>query len=111
LIGNKWFKDVPRLLAALKFVDAVPPGTLYEKYRPIQEEIVDEIARTLFSLDSSQIYPPPVEPSDALLLANLSDLKPNTEYYKDQLAPYHRGKGYRLCITPYFEEHEMNGDV
>lgn len=99
LYANKWFKDVPRLLTALKIIETIPPGSLYEKYQPIQSKIIDELRRD-FNI--------PINPSDVLLLGWMGgyELKELTKSQKTWLSEYRRGDGYRFCLTPYFERYE-----
>lgn len=99
LIGNKWFKDVVRLLQALKLAEEIGPSGLYDKYRPMQENIIKEINND-FKLN--------IKPSDSLLLAYLTkdDLKKLNKKQLELIAPFKRGNKYRFCLTPYFEEKE-----
>ncbi|MEK6857095.1 MAG: aminotransferase class I/II-fold pyridoxal phosphate-dependent enzyme, partial [Nanoarchaeota archaeon] len=95
LYGNKWFKDPVRLLQGLKLAEEIPPGSLYNKYRPIQEEIIQDINKQ-FGLA--------IKPSDAFLLGHLD--REVAEDKKELVKNFARGKGYRFCLTPYFEREE-----
>jgi len=99
LYANKWFKDVPRLLTALKIVETIPPGSLYEKYQTIQSRIIDKL-REDFSI--------PINQSDVILLGWIGgyEAKKLTKSQKTWLAEYRRGDGYRFCLTPYFDKME-----
>ncbi|MBU0980919.1 MAG: hypothetical protein KJ709_09020 [Nanoarchaeota archaeon] len=103
LYGNKWFKDTLRLMQALKIAEdmgPVGPNSLYEKYRPVQEEIIRGIN------DELELC---LEPSDSLLIANVD--RDQLEFYtpeqQEMIKPFKRGNNYRLCLTPYFEMKEM----
>src|SRR3989344_2861232 len=100
LYANKWFKDVPRLLTSLKIVEEIPLGTLYTKYRPIQEEIISRINREL-SLE--------MKASDVILLGNISseNAKKMEDKTLEEISLFKRGNVYRFCLTPYFEQMEM----
>lgn len=96
LYGNKWFKDPVRLLQGLKVVEELPPGSLYDKYRPVQEKIIEELNKD-FNLN--------MKPSDAFLLGN-SKLDDVSEDKKNLVQNFLRGNHYRFCLTPYFEREE-----
>ncbi|MBW3022529.1 aminotransferase class I/II-fold pyridoxal phosphate-dependent enzyme [Candidatus Woesearchaeota archaeon] len=100
LYANKWFKDVPRLMTALKIVEEVPPGSLYKKYRPVQERIVANL-NDEFGLG--------MRTSDAVLLGHLTkeDAGMLDEEKRKMIESFRRGDGYRFCLTPYFEKLEM----
>ncbi len=100
LYANKWFKDVPRLLTALKIVEKIPPGSLYPKYSAVQKAIVKEINED-FSLN--------MRASDALLLGYLkkTDTFGFDEEKKKVIMPFERGDNYRFCLTPYYEKFEQ----
>ena len=99
LYANKWFKDVPRLLSALKIVEELPPGALYDKYRPIQESIIQRI-REEFDI--------PIQISDVLLLGYLKkeDAEKLSREKQELIQNFLRSTWYRFCLTPYFEERE-----
>ena len=99
LYANKWFKDPLRMLQSLKLVEELGFHTLYRKYRPIQEKII-EVNNSAYGLH--------ITPSDALLLGYMTPstadetLSPKE---RELVEPYRRGPGwYRFCLTPYFEE-------
>ena len=102
LYANKWFKDVQRVLTAAKIVEEIGPRSLHEKYESRQFDIVKKLNRE---------YGLNIQPSDALLLGNIPQEKTGnlTESQRQLLAPYKRGEGYRLCLTPYYEELEAGG--
>lgn len=104
LYANKWFKDIQRTLAAVKIAEEIGPKALYKKYKEKQFLIVKKINQE-FGLD--------VSASDALLLGNISG--PNADKLsnaqKELFFPYKRGNGYRLCLTPYYEEIERGGST
>ena len=102
LYANKWFKDIQRVLTAVKIAEEIGPNTLYEKYKEKQFLIVERINQE-FGLN--------VSASDALLLGNISGSNADklSNAQKELLFPYKRGNGYRLCLTPYYEEIERGG--
>jgi len=104
LYGNKWFKDTDRLFAALKIAEDVGPYRLYEKYRPVQEAIVDAI-NDEFSLG--------MKVSDAFLLGYLKveDAEMPDADQLEMIADFRRGDNYRFCLTPYFEDLERKGMI
>ena len=93
LIANKWFKNIFSLIIASRIFDEIKHGQLYNKYRPVQEKIIQELnAKENLKLKIS----------DVLLLA----------YSKENrvLEKFRRGKFYRICLTPYFlEQEDKNG--
>jgi histidinol-phosphate/aromatic aminotransferase/cobyric acid decarboxylase-like protein len=99
LYGNKWFKDVVRLLEALALAESIGPRMLAQKYKSIQAKIVDKLNKE-FDLG--------LKSSDAFLLAYMheQDTEKLSEDKLKLIAPYKRGKVYRFCLTPYFEEYE-----
>jgi len=101
LYANKWFKDVQRVLIAAKIAEEVGPDYLFHRYREKQLQIVDGIQASGLE----------IEASDALLLANLPREKALhiSKREKELLAPFERGDGYRLCLTPYYEKLERAG--
>ena len=100
LYGNKWFKSVLGLMIAEKVVDNLNPLDLYNKYRPMQENIIDSI---------NQEFELGMKPSDALLLANINpeDTNKLTEQQKELIGKFQRGTGYRFCLTPYYRQREL----
>ncbi len=108
LYGNKWFKGIKANLEALKLAEELGPdesGTtkLYNKYRPVQLEIIEKI-NDEFSLG--------IRPSDSLLLGYLTgeDAEELDAAQLDLIKDFKRGTGYRFCLTPYFEKKEEIGD-
>ena len=102
LYANKWFKGILGLMIAEKIVDSLEPTELHQKYRSTQQQIVEGI-NTLHNLA--------LQPSDALLLANISPDNVS-KLGSDQLSllePFKRGKGYRICLTPYYRKMERGG--
>lgn len=104
LYGTKWFKDTTRLLQALKLAEALGPHAIHGRYAATQSSIVDAVNRQ-FGL--------PLAASDSFLLAHVTDAAAATlaKEQRDLLEPYRRGRGYRLCLTPYFEEREAAGNA
>lgn len=103
LYANKWFKDVGRLISALKIAEEVGPKALHEKYNSIQKKIVESI-NSEFGLN--------MKTSDALLLSHLTqdDASKLNVSQLELIAPYKRGSSYRFCLTPYYEEEEAKND-
>jgi hypothetical protein len=96
LYGNRWFKDDERMLQELKLAEEIGPGTLYKKYRTVQEEIIGQLNRE---------YGLRLRASDVLLLAYMTE-DDASGLDRDRLKtiePFKRGKVYRFCLTPYFE--------
>jgi hypothetical protein len=97
LYGNRWFKDIGRHLQGLRVLQVFGLHRLYERYRPLQLEIVNKLQSEL------QI---PIEASDVLLLAHMRrEVTPESK--RVALEPYLRHQHYRLCLTPYFESDEL----
>jgi hypothetical protein len=97
LEDNKWFTDIERLLQALALAEKIGPGTLYQRYRPVQLAIVEALnARFKLGLVAS----------DTLLLATLpaGRAKRLSRQKQEMIAPFKRGSTYRFCLTPYFED-------
>ena len=96
LFGNKWFKDILRLLQALKLAETVGPPMLHTRYAPVQLAILREIEGQ---------HGLSLRPSDSLLLAHLTrhDAARLDPALGALIAPFERGAGYRFCLTPYFE--------
>jgi len=96
LYANKWFKDIPALLTALKLVEEIPPGSLYKKYSEVQRRALLKIR------DDTGL---PIEPSDVFLLAWMKGCSEQmlTPKQKKMVAEFKRGDLYRFCLTPYFE--------
>lgn len=101
LYSNKWFKSIPALLIAEKVFDTMQPDQIWKKYKAWQLGIIQRV-NSRFGLD--------LQPSDAILLAYLpdSDAKTLSKEKKEIIEPYRRGDGFRLCLTPYFEEYEKS---
>ncbi|OGJ17880.1 hypothetical protein A3K73_08050 [Candidatus Pacearchaeota archaeon RBG_13_36_9] len=90
LEANIWFKNIFSLLIADKIFDNIKPGELYNKYRKIQEKIIDKVNKEE-NLN--------LEASDVLLLAWTKEENTGLEKYK-------RAHFYRACLTPYFLDQE-----
>ncbi len=101
LYANKWFKDVPRLLAAAKIAEDIGPERLHSRYKDKQNLIVNSL---------NERYDLNLEASDALLIARTFDSGLD-KVQRDLLQPFKRGNGYRLCLTPYYEELERAGGL
>jgi len=99
LYSNKWFKNIFGLLIADKIVTSPSIKKLYEKYRPVQEKIIDGINND-FDLG--------MRPSDALLLGYLGgeDAENLNSGQREIISKFRRGDFYRFCLTPYYLEHE-----
>lgn len=99
LYGNIWFKSIPSLLIAEKVMAEIGPTDITKKYKPIQKQIIGQINET-FNLG--------MKVSDALLLGHLT--REDAEHLnRNQLKiiePFKRGKAYRFCLTPYFQQQE-----
>lgn len=96
LYANKWFKNILGLLISERIVMETKPDKLYKKYRAIQKDIIKAINND-FGLG--------MRISDALLLGYLknSDAQKLGGEQLKIIAPFRRGKGYRFCLTPYFQ--------
>lgn len=103
LFANKWFKDVPALLTALKLVEEIPPGSLYKRYADLQRLTVEHMRE----------YGLPIRRSDVFLLARMKGCseKVLSPKQKKMVAEFKRGDIYRFCLTPYFEEFERKGMI
>jgi len=102
LYGNKWFKDISRVFTGLRLAEEIGPSGLYEKYKGIQEKIIDDL---------NQRYSLNMKTSDVLLLGNISE-KDSRIFSPEKIqmiSQYRRGDGYRLCLTPYYELNETGG--
>jgi histidinol-phosphate/aromatic aminotransferase/cobyric acid decarboxylase-like protein len=97
LYANKWFKNLFSLMIAEKIVDTITPNYLYDKYRPLQEEIVRQINK-----DTGL----PLKVADALLLANFSavgdDAAKLNAVQRGMVEKHRRDDNYRFCLTPYY---------
>jgi len=104
LFANKWFKDVPALLTALRLVEGIPPGSLYKRYEDLQKLSVEHM-REHTGL--------PIKRSDVFLLAWMQKVykKGLSNKQRRQVSAFKRGDGYRFCLTPYFEEFERKGMI
>lgn len=93
LYGNKWFKNVFSILVGEQVLRKLDMAKVRDKYREWQRDAIEEVMLRGFE----------ATPSDVWLLAHggapQSDNPIGTA--KD-LAPYHRGSGYRYCLTPYY---------
>ena len=94
LYGNKWFKDVTRMMQGLKVIEDLPVGILHTTYERKQREIIDGLNDN-FGLGIRQ--------SDVMLLGHLNDISHLTSEQSVMVAPFQRGDSYRFCLTPYFE--------
>src|SRR3989344_2170535 len=99
LYANKWFKDVSRVLAAVKIAEEIGPQKLHNIYGGRQKKIVNKINKE-HGLN--------MKPSDALLLGNISrkDSKSLPDEQKNLITDFERDGSYRFCLTPYYEEFE-----
>lgn len=103
LFGNKWFKDIIRIMQALKIVEEIKPGTLFFKYAATQQTILRKINND-FGLG--------IMASDALLLGYLPKEKAIglNSAQQNIVKQFNRGSNYRFCLTPYFEEFEKKSE-
>jgi aspartate/methionine/tyrosine aminotransferase len=97
LYANKWFKNLQGLVNADAVMRAIGPYELYERYRPMQEEIV---------LRLNQELGLPLVSSDALLLAHIKKAEGLSEEQQQLLQQFRRGPGYRVCLSRYFLERD-----
>lgn len=102
LYGNKWFKNIFSLLIADKVMDEIGPLDIFNKYKPIQEMIIEDINKKT-GLG--------IKPSKSLLLGYLpeEDAKNLNEKQLEMISKFRRCDNYRFCLTPYFEELEKKG--
>jgi len=98
LFGNKWFNDTTRMLQAWKILEKFGFHKLYQKYRPIQEALVERVGE-VFMFD--------MKPSDVFLMAyHVNEYSFQQEVTKMMKFFNRVGRTYRFCLTPYFEEME-----
>jgi len=102
LFGNKWFKNIFSLLVVQKIMAEISPLEIWEKYKPIQKKIIQEINKK---------HRLGIRPGDALLLGYLTKQDADKLSLSQQrmISRFKRGDGYRFCLTPYFEELEKRG--
>lgn len=101
LYGNKWFKDVTRLLQALKVAEEIGPLKLYKKYKLVQEKIINYINKE-FNLG--------LKASDAFLIGYIPENEANKLSLEQlELIKNYKREDYRLCLTPYIELLERGG--
>jgi len=102
LYGNKWFKDISRVLTAVKIAEEIGPKVLHERYEEKQRVIINKI---------NEKHGLNMLPSDVLLLGNISkrDGEKLSSKKKNTIAEFERAGAYRFCLTPYYEEFEMGG--
>ncbi len=102
LYANKWFKDVQRVLTAAKIAEDIGSRALHVKYKEKQSNIINRL---------NQEHELNIQASDALLLGNIpkSEADRLSGAQRTMLSPYKRGEGYRLCLTPYYEELDNRG--
>jgi len=100
LYANKWFKNILSLMIAEKIVLELKPEEIYEKYKPVQEQIIREINRD-FGLG--------IKASDALLLGYLTKKRAENlnSQQRELIQKFQRGDFYRFCLTPYFVNMEQ----
>lgn len=97
LYGNKWFKNILNLKIAENIVTELKPNTLYNRYRPFQQEIISDINKD-FGLN--------VKASDALLLGYMRkrDVINLNLKQRNLIKEFKRGESYRFCLTKYYIE-------
>lgn len=95
LYGNKWFKNIFSIQVGNWVLDDFDAHFLAVKYRPWQKRACEEASNHLGVK---------VQPSDVWLLGHVL---PNAdEGLPVTLAPFQRGPGYRMCLTPYYMAYE-----
>lgn len=90
-----WFKNIFGLTLARKVIVAIDHHVHAKTYKAAQRAIVDSLAEQTGL---------PLKPSDAFLLAHVSEDAQLTDKQREMLQPYRRGNRHRLCLTPYFFE-------
>ena len=99
LYGNKWFKNIFSLLAAQKIIEKFGPDILVEKYKQLQQMVVEQLkGKTGLPLVASDIF----------LVATV-DKQAATNEQLSSVQTWKRGDEYRICLTPYFMEMEKTG--
>ncbi len=94
---NKWFKNIFSLVVADRLLTELSPRAMYEKYRHVQQSIIDETNRKHgSSLKPSRVY--------LLAYALPADIPPeHAEHYRR----FHRGGSYyRFGLTAEFLSRE-----
>ncbi|HBC44900.1 MAG: hypothetical protein UX08_C0007G0073 [Candidatus Collierbacteria bacterium GW2011_GWB1_45_35] len=100
LYGTKWFKNILSLIIADKVFSTFTADYVYQKYAPVQIEILEQIKKeTGIELRRS----------DVLILAHLTekDFEKLTQKQKKMVKPFKRESEYRFCLTQYFLEREF----
>jgi histidinol-phosphate/aromatic aminotransferase/cobyric acid decarboxylase-like protein len=95
LYATKWFKNILSLIIADKVFSTFTADYIYQKYAPVQKEILEQIKKeTGIELRRS----------DVLILAHLTekDFEKLTQKQKKMVKPFKRSIGYRFCLTQYF---------
>ena len=96
LVANElWFKNIFGLKLASEVLTRIDGGSYAKKYKTRQGEIVEQLKQT------SGL---PLRPSDAFLLAHISedDAQSLTPEQEAAIRKYKRGARYRFCLTPFF---------
>lgn len=104
LYGNKWFKNVLSLMIADRIMQELTPFQIFDKYKPVQKEIIAEI-NSEHGLN--------FRGSDVLLLGHLFNSEGRV-LSPEKLAlinRFQRGPNYRFCLTPYFEALTKEGKI
>lgn len=96
---NKWFKNIFSLIIADRLMKKIKFGSLYKKYRPIQEKIIEGLNKK-YGLN---MYPSEVP---LLGLIDPKQVKKTSPETREMLLKYFRNDVYRLCITQYFIDYE-----
>jgi hypothetical protein len=91
MFGNKWFKDIPAMLATLALYERFADNWIPKQYRPWQLDICEQLG-TLVGQE--------VQPSDTILLASTSQSVP------EKFENFRRGDLYRFGLTKLFEHYE-----
>lgn len=99
LIANQlWFKNIFGLTLAARVLEDIDGPSYARKYKERQSTIVNALR------EESGL---PLQPSDAFLLAHISesDSETLTPDQRTTLQRYKRGRGHRFCLTPFFADH------
>lgn len=90
-----WFKNIFGLTVASRVITTINHQSYVATYKASQRAIVNSL------VEQTGL---PLKPSDAFLLAHVSaeDAAQLNGKQLEALKRYQRGRGYRLCLTPYF---------
>ncbi|MEM6994241.1 MAG: hypothetical protein AAF721_27245, partial [Myxococcota bacterium] len=88
LHGNVWFKNLLSIRFGTELMAAYGPTELPQKYRPVQELLVEELRSAI---------EPTIEPCDVLLLARAPGRVEGDRFSRSP-------EGRRYCLTPALDE-------